>query len=298
MNLSKIIVDNKVPKVILRYIMINFLDLESIERAIYIVKELNVLDTYSKNFLKNAYGGFVWNCREGHLNIAQWLYARYDITNNNYCDAFEAACKNGHLDVAQWLYPIAFDVDGFVCHCRNEQNIIRPKYGLINWTDIHDREEYLFREVCQRGHLNIAQWLYSLKCINIHVWNDEPFRLACVNNHMDLAKWLVSISLPGCGIYTANNTFGQVCMQGHFGMAQWLVSISQPGRDMETSNKIDIHAHDECAFRWACEYGHLDIAQWLYTLDKIDIHARNSYAMRWAQKMNHINVVGWLQQLV
>ena len=50
MNLSKIIVHRNVPRVILRYIIMNFLDLTSIKTLILTVKKINVLDDYSKCF--------------------------------------------------------------------------------------------------------------------------------------------------------------------------------------------------------------------------------------------------------
>ena len=52
MSLLNIIKKNNVPKVILRYIMMNFLDIKSIKNLVLIVKEMNVLDNYSKNILE------------------------------------------------------------------------------------------------------------------------------------------------------------------------------------------------------------------------------------------------------
>src|SRR5689334_20961946 len=99
MTLIDIICHNKVPKVLLRYIMMNFLDLDSIKKLILTVREMNVLDNYSKNILLTADKGFYWNCENGYLDAAKWLY-NIDL---DYKRAFRLACKKGHLDIAQWL---------------------------------------------------------------------------------------------------------------------------------------------------------------------------------------------------
>ena len=82
-----------VPKVILRYIMMNFLDLDTIKNIILTIKEMNVLDNYSKELLSNAKNGFNLNCVRGNLNVAQWLYFLGDV--NIHADdeyAFRWSC--------------------------------------------------------------------------------------------------------------------------------------------------------------------------------------------------------------
>src|SRR5438309_1422509 len=139
-----IIRELKVPKVIFRYILMNFLDLKTIENAILTVKEMNVLDNHSKEILSKAKKGFIWNCANDHIDVARWLFSlgSVDIYADDEC-AFRESCKNGHLNVAQWLYSLG-DVD------------------------IHAGNEYAFRWSCREVHINIAQWLYSLGGVDIH----------------------------------------------------------------------------------------------------------------------------------
>src|SRR5437773_408905 len=60
-------------------------------------------------------------------------------------------------------------------------------------------------------------------------------------------------------------------------------------------NKVDIHAYDDCAFRSSCVDRHLSISQWLYALDgKIDIHAHNDCIFRLSCDKDHIFVTHWL----
>ena len=56
---------------------------------------------------------FDCSCRNGHINIAQWLY-ELSIKNNqpinihvNNEEAFRLSCTNGHINVAQWLYELS-----------------------------------------------------------------------------------------------------------------------------------------------------------------------------------------------
>ena len=154
-----------VPKVVLRYIMINFLDLDTIKNVILNVKEMNILDDFSKELLSNAKKGFIWNCENGHINVAQWLYSLGDINihaNNEH--AFRGSCMNGHINVAQWLWSL----------------------GSIN---IHTYDEDAFRCSCNNGHINVAQWLYSLGGINIHADNEYAFSYSTDK----VLKWLNNI---------------------------------------------------------------------------------------------------------
>ena len=141
----------RIPNVILRYIMMNFLDLSTINKLLLTVKKMNVLDDYSKDLIVKANNGFQWNCENGHLTVAKWLYSFNGVNiHANDESAFRWSCQNGHLTVAQWLYSLG-DVD------------IDARYGYaIVWS-------------CRNGHLAVAQWLYSLGKVNIHD-NEHAFK--------------------------------------------------------------------------------------------------------------------------
>jgi hypothetical protein len=66
-------------------------------------------------------------------------------------------------------------------------------------------------------------------------------------------------------------------------------------------SRIDIHADDDWAFRYACYYGHLNVVKFLPTLEpshgSIDIHAGNEYAFQIACKNGHLDVVKFLLTL-
>ena len=62
---------------------------------------------------------------------------------------------------------------------------------------------------------------------------------------------------------------------------------------------IDISGDSEYAFRYACQNGHLNVAQWLYKIKHTsDISAMDEYAFRWACINGHLNIAQWLQTLI
>ena len=55
----------------------------------------------------------------------------------------------------------------------------------------------------------------------------------------------------------------------------------------------------EVAFRYACIYGHLEVAQWLYKIKPtIDISAENEYAFVRTCQYRNLEVAQWLQTLM
>ena len=61
---------------------------------------------------------------------------------------------------------------------------------------------------------------------------------------------------------------------------------------------INISAGNEYAFRFACDYRHLEVAEWLlYIKPDINISANNGYAFRFACYNNHLNVAKWLLEI-
>ena len=239
--------------------MMNFLDLPTLKNLLLTVKEMNVLDDYSKDLLEKSKNGFILSCASGHLTVAKWLlglgttcsyptcsfetmYSQSSIHPTAFEYAFRLACENGHLTVAQWLYSL----------------------GEVN---IHSNSEDAFQFACHNNHLAIAKWLYSLG-VDIHANNEYAFRLSCRNGNLTVAKWLL-----GLGTTCSHPT----CPSGT------MYSLG-----------VDIHAANEDAFVTSCRNGHLTVAQWLYSLGEVDIYADNGAVFRYATE----DILDWLNHLI
>jgi predicted Fe-S protein YdhL (DUF1289 family) len=101
------------------------------------------------NILEKVNYAFCEACKNGHLEVAQWLLQVsqergqvIDILEQR--DAvFASACKNGHLELAQWLLQVS-----------------KEKGQDIN---ISARNNLAFRWACERTRLEVAKWLATLK---------------------------------------------------------------------------------------------------------------------------------------
>jgi len=152
--------DNREDKEIKEILSLDSLELKNID------KDNIILYYLVNNTNKEKFG---WVCKEGHLEVAQWLYTLGDVniySNDEY--PFRTACFYGHLEVAQWLYTL----------------------GDVN---IHLHNECAFRWACQNGHLEVAQWLYSLGDVDINIDNGFAFGWACFYGHLEVAQWLWSL---------------------------------------------------------------------------------------------------------
>jgi hypothetical protein len=97
---------------------------------------------------------------------------------------------------------------------------------MIPTIDISADNDYIFRRVCEFGHLAVAQWLLSVKpSIDISAENEYAFRVACQNGHLEVAQWLLTIKPD-----------------------------------------IDISINDELIFMCTCEHKRLEVARWLQSL--------------------------------
>ena len=199
---------------------------------------------------------FVKTLYAGNLEEAKTLYYENNIDLNQmiaegnnmyhiklYHRLILDAADNNFIHILKWLLEIDHDI--------------------INDISVMSQA---FTEACFQGYMDMAEWLLSLNCIDMHIDihfdNETPFRFACMGGKIEMAKWLLSIDPD-----------------------------------------IDIHVNSDDAFWSACGNGHLEVAQWLYGLDgKINISHKdvdiiNELARR--DLSGEVGVVStWLKTLI
>jgi ankyrin repeat protein len=94
---------------------------------------------------------------------------------------------------------------------------------LINVSLEH---ELPFRISCERGHLQMAQWLLNIKpTIQISIFGEYAFTYACQNGHLHVAQWLLEVK-PNIEVdYLNYSIFINTCKHGQLQVAQWLYSL-------------------------------------------------------------------------
>jgi hypothetical protein len=81
--------------------------------------------------------------------------------------------------------------------------------------------DLVFPSACIYGHLSVAQWLYGLGGVDIHVDNERAFRGACAEGHLAVAQWLYTL---GADIHTWNDyALRFACHSCHCGLLVILV---------------------------------------------------------------------------
>lgn len=68
---------------------------------------------------------------------------------------------------------------------------------------------------------------------------------------------------------------------------------------LHLENNYNLHIDNEIIFRWACECGKLNIAQWLLQISNNQININDAFcaAFRLAVQNNHTHVIDWLLRI-
>lgn len=77
----------------------------------------------------------------------------------------------------------------------------------------------LFIRSCEKGHLEIAQWLNSLGYIDTSIYQ-ESSQECCTNGHLEIAEWLNFL------IKIRNLSFITSCMYSRLKYSLWLNSFN------------------------------------------------------------------------
>jgi hypothetical protein len=155
---------------------------------------------------------------------------------------FIDSCENGQLETAKFIYSKCDEVHAF--------NLVTA-----------------FNKCCKKGHIDIAQWLYSFDIEGYRTDVDLAplFRIACEEGYFELAKWLYSLKKKDnkeLDIYEidAEFAFGHSRFAEHLDVAKWIHSLIFAEGQRANANSVEIF----CQY---CIKGNTDVAQWLYSMD-------------------------------
>lgn len=124
------------PKCIVQYIFINYLDIESINKSIIYYPQL--FNNDQKKICKRINKGFSYCCFGGYLEETKLTYYHNKISNDNYEMIFMASCKNGNIEIIKWLCSLKH-ICGYNCKYYN-----------------------VFINSCINGNTECAKYLYSI----------------------------------------------------------------------------------------------------------------------------------------
>lgn len=114
---------------------------------------------------------------------------------------------------------------------------------------------------------------------------DHPFCQEFMENLQLFHEKSDQISVPGN--YESDNDidlFLKAIKYGDLSICKYL----------QKHNKYYVHASNELSFRWACECGKIEIAQWLYNSFYCNANAAYCSALLVASLKGHLQIVKWL----
>lgn len=273
---------------------------DRLRQAVIMGMDINVLQDLkdSNHMFRNILSALHTACIRGHYHVVRWLLRafpshipRIDHLNNILIDT----CSKGHLAIVQFLIHTFPCLKNYECNyfeiffraCYNNQ--VHIAQWLLSMRVEH--QPFFFTQLlinaCHNGYIRIIQMIIKI-CHPVDSWlYEKAFYVACQNGYLNVAQWLYIHCLKNQEYRVNDELLPDVCCKGYLHMAQWLVRTFTPN--------IDPCAQNNAAFRWSCEYGHLQVAQWLvWRFPDIDHRAYDDCAFIQACLNGHFRVVRWL----
>ena len=161
----------------------------------------------------------------------------------------------------------------------NEHVDIGCDYDNDSDEDIDNIDAKQFIKYCTTGNLSEAIELYNKykdELDNVNFILCSAFYKCCGAGKIDVVKWICSIhDIRFC----SSKAVQIVCINGNLELLKFFHSIG-----------FDIHYQHELPLRLACEYDHIEVAQWLHKMNAM----LNYKCLENACVNGNLNIVNWI----
>ena len=258
-----------------------------------IVKWLTEIDPNIRSNTNTLTKSIIVACQNGYTEVVKWLHEKYRVCFHrvNVIQIFNEICKNGYIELAKWFNTTFY-------------NNIRMKVKKIDKCNPGGRSSIVwgvhsaFVSACCFNKLEIALWLLEeYPAYDSSINNNEALQYAIMNNQLEISDWLKETNTLVKIDDIALKTFIGCCRQGHMKAIKYVRNeCARYNISLEPSDGI-ISPLRFTAFKCACSNGHVDIAQWLYTLHPKVAHDHPSviyYTIISSSEEGHIEILKWL----
>ena len=261
------------------------------------INKLNLSYNNTNKYLEYA-------CQNGHLQFIHWFTSElcYNSATESLIDyetLFYEACIKNHIIIAKYfvatLDSIKYKKSVKYTFCR------ACEYGLIDlvkWLDeeftinIHEFYHYAFRWASNNGHFDIVKWLHNKEKVDEEDIIFDSFISSFVNGHIDIVLWLLSNYRYVINMVERDDLIYKVCVSGKHHMVSHIMSVCQ--------NSEDITVNWDDVFCIVCKYGYIDTAKWILD-DPLSINPNmkipNSRAFLFACEFGDLDIVQWLYSI-
>jgi hypothetical protein len=212
-------------------------------------------------------------CQKGHFAFFKrlWDVRKKNCIQNTIHNKLELYCveaaENGHLAIAEWALVEA------------------NNYGYT--INLKEYSTKIFNIACYYGRFETAKW-----CIKYQpLISDTNFANCCINGSVEMLKWQLTIHNFNIRAYS-DYPFKQACEWGNLDAAKWLLNLIGPQKFMKTTN-----THWQDTFYSVFMNGHLEVAQWIYSLVPIDIHMHKDGLISPYIRKNQVETLKWILSL-